>query len=158
MILSAQVGRAPRRAGEKEVIGLQAMTPTTLAHRWREALVNRRADEFAGLFAEDALFIDVEHRTPDLREPRPIRGRAEIAAVTRSWFDTTPSFRFELVHVLSDATTAAFLWNYEVPGVKQRVAIDGVTWLSCAGGLIDEAHVHFDSYALLTGLGITAER
>jgi len=117
-------------------------------------LVNRKAREFAGLFAEDALFIDVEHRTPDLREPRTIRGRAEIEAITREWFDSTPSFRFDIVRVLSDSTAAAFLWEYEVPGVEGTVAVDGVTWLSCSSGLIDEAFVHFDSYGLLIGLGL----
>jgi hypothetical protein len=140
------------------VIGISAASPNTLALGWRQALVNRRAGEFAGLFAEDALFVDVEHRTPDLREPRPIRGRAEIEAVTRSWFDTTPSFRFDIVRVLSDSTAAAFLWQYEVPAVEGPLAVDGVTWLSCASGLIDEAHVHFDSYRLLTALGLVAER
>ncbi len=130
------------------------MIPTTLAFGWRQSLVNRKAREFAGLFAEDALFIDVEHRTPDLREPRPIRGRAEIEAITREWFDSTPSFRFDIVRVLSDSTAAAFLWEYEVPGVEGTVAVDGVTWLSCSSGLIDEAFVHFDSYGLLIGLGL----
>ena len=137
----------------KDVIGIPA-TPATLAVAWREALVHRRAREFAALFAEDARFSDVEHRTPDLREPRAIRGRAEIEAVTRDWFESTPSFRFDIVRVLSDATEAAFLWEYEVPGVEGQVAVDGVTWLSCASGLIEEAYVRFDSYGLLTGLGV----
>jgi len=139
------------------VVGISTVSPTTLALHWRQALVDRRAPEFAGLFAEDALFIDVEHRTQDLRQPRPIRGRAEIEAVTRDWFDSTPSFRFDIVRVLSDATAAAFLWDYEVPGVEGPLAINGVTWLSCPSGLIDEAYVHFDSYGLLAGLGLTAQ-
>jgi len=138
------------------VIHIPAASPTTLALGWREALVNRQAREFAGLFAEAALFTDVEHRTPDLSEPRPIRGRAEIEAVTRDWFDSTPRFRFDILRVLSDSTAAAFLWEYEVPGVDGPLAVDGITWLSCADGLIDEAHVRFDSYALLTGLGLGA--
>ena len=100
------------------------MMPTTLACGWRQSLVNRKAREFAGLFAEDALFIDVEHRTPDFREPRPIRGRAEIEAITREWFDSTPSFRFDIVRVLSDQTAPRrrSLWEYEVPGVEEYPA------------------------------------
>ena len=41
-----------------------------------------------------------------------------------------------------------------MPGVEGTVAVDGVTWLSCSSGLIDEAFVHFDSYGLLIGLGL----
>jgi hypothetical protein len=129
--------------------------PESLALGWREALVNRNVREFGELFTRDALFVDVEHRTADLREPRPIRGREEIEEVTRSWFASTPSFRFDVLRVLSDDNAAAFLWEYEVPGVDGPVALDGVTWLVCADGLIDEAHVHFDSYGLLAGLGLT---
>jgi len=144
---------AGRAAARKDVIGISGATPTTLAHGWHQALVNRRAHDFAGLFSEDALFIDVEHRTADMRAPRPIRGRAEIEAVTRGWFGSTPSFRFEIGRVLSDGTAAAFLWEYQVPGIDGPVTVDGVTWLSCASGLIDEAHVHFDSVGLFLGLG-----
>ena len=107
------------------------------------------------MFAEDALFIDVEHRTADLRAPRLIRGRAEIEQVTRDWFLSTPTFRFDIVRILSDATEAAFLWEYEVPGAEGPVVVDGVSWLSCADGLIKEARVLFDSYGLMTGLGLS---
>jgi len=127
--------------------------PESLAHGWRDALMERNAPVFGALFAEDALFVDVEHRTPDLREAREIRGRAEIEALTRGWFESTPAFSFEIIRVLSDGNSAAFLWTYEVPTVEQEpVAVDGVTWLSCAGGMIQDARVYFDSYKLLTGL------
>jgi SnoaL-like domain len=138
---------------QKDLIGIPARTPSTLALGWREALVTREAREFAGLFAEDALFTDVEHRTPDLRAPRLIRGRAEIEAVTRDWLESTPAFRFDIIRILSDATEAAFLWSYEVPGDDGLVAVDGVSWLSCADGLIEEANVLFDSYGFFAGLG-----
>ena len=93
---------AGRAAARKDVIGISGATPTTLAHGWHQALVNRRAHDFAGLFSEDALFTDVEHRTADMRAPRPIRGRA--------------------------------------------------------GGLIDEAHVHFDSLGLFLVGGLRQRR
>jgi hypothetical protein len=137
----------------KDLIGISPATPSTLALGWRQALVTREAREFAGLFAEDARFTDVEHRTPDLRAPRLISGRAEIEAVTRDWLEATPTFRFDTVRILSDATEAAFLWRYEVPGIDGLVAVDGVSWLSCADGLIQEAYVLFDSYGLIAGLG-----
>jgi hypothetical protein len=120
---------------------------------WRTTLVERDARAFAELFAEDALFVDVEHRTPDLRDARQIRGRGEIEAVTRGWFESTPAFSFEIVHVLAEAGSGAFLWTYEVPAERGSIAVDGVTWLSCSNGLIDDARVYFDSYKLLTGLG-----
>lgn len=132
------------------------MTPSALAVGWRQALISREAREFAGLFAEDARFIDVEHRTPDMRSPRLISGRAEIEAVARDWLESTPTFRFDIVRILADATEASFFWRYEVPGVDGLVAVDGVTWLSCADGLIREAHVLFDSLGLLAGLGSIA--
>jgi hypothetical protein len=73
--------------------------------------------------------------------------------VTREWLESTPSFRFDIVRILSDATEAAFFWRYEVPGIDGLVAVDGVSWLSCGDGLIREAYVLFDSYGLIAGLG-----
>jgi hypothetical protein len=140
-------------AGQNDLMGISTATPSALAVGWQQALSTRKVRKFAGLFAEDARFIDVEHRTPDLRAPRLISGRAEIEAVTRDWLKSTPSFRFDIIRILSDATEAAFFWRYEVPGVAGLVAVDGVTWLSCADGLICEANVLFDSYGLIVGLG-----
>jgi len=37
--------------------------------------------------------------------------------------------------------------------VEGAVAVEGVTWLTCADGMISEALVCFDSYALMHGLG-----
>jgi hypothetical protein len=139
--------------GHPQEARIPSQSPEALARGWRDKLVDRDAAAFGRLFAPDARFVDVEHRTPDLREARPIRGRDEIVAITRAWFDSTPTFDFEIVRVLSDATAAAFLWTYEVPGTHGALALDGVTWITCGSGLIDEALVQFDSHKLLVGIG-----
>ena len=108
---------------------------------------------FAGLFAPEGVMLDVEHRTADLLQARPIRGRAAIEELTVGWLRDTPSFGFEITGLLADQSTAAYRWTYEVPGAEVPVAVDGITWLTCANGLIDEALVCFDSYALMQGLG-----
>ena len=130
-----------------------ARSPEHLARGWREALVARDAAAFAGLFAPDGVMVDVEHRTADLLQARPIRGRAAIQELTVGWLRDTPSFEFEITGLLSDEAMAAYRWTYEVPGAEDSVAVDGITWLTCSDGLIDEALVCFDSYALLQGLG-----
>jgi len=98
--------------------------------------------------------LDVEHRTADLRRARPIRGSAAIEELTIGWLAETPDFRFEITGLLADAATAAYRWTYEVPGAAGDVVVDGVTWLTCADGMIEEALVCFDSYALMQGMGI----
>ena len=128
-------------------------SPEQLSHAWRDALVARDAGAFAALFAPDGVMIDVEHRTADLRRARPIRGRAAIEELTVGWLRDSPSFQFEITGVLADVSTAAYRWRYEVPGASDAVAVEGVTWLACADGMISEALVSFDSYALMEGLG-----
>ncbi len=130
-----------------------ARSPEQLARGWREALVERDAGAFAGLFAVDGVMLDVEHRTADLLAARPIRGRAAIEELTVGWLRDTPSFAFEITGLLADEATAAYRWTYEVPGAEDSVAVEGITWLTCADGLIGEALVCFDSYALMRGLG-----
>ena len=128
-------------------------SPEQLRHAWRDALVARDAGAFAALFAPDGVMVDVEHRTADLRRARPIRGRAAIEELTLGWLRETPLFEFEITGVLADASTAAYRWRYEVPGASAAVAVEGITWLACADGMIGEALVCFDSYALMEGLG-----
>lgn len=128
-------------------------SPEQLARGWHRALVDRDAGAFAALFAPDGVMIDVEHRTADLRRARPIRGRAAIEELTVGWLRGTPLFEFEITGVLADASTAAYRWHYGVPGASEAVAVEGITWLACADGMISEALVCFDSYALMEGLG-----
>jgi hypothetical protein len=128
-------------------------SPEQLARGWRDALLDRDAGAFAALFAPGGVMVDVEHRTADLRHARPIRGRAAIEQLTVEWLRDTPRFRFEITGVLADASTAAYRWSYEVTGRADAVAVDGITWLACAEGMISEALVCFDSYALVQGLG-----
>ena len=128
-------------------------SPEQLARGWHQALVDRDAGAFAALFALDGVMIDVEHRTADLRRARPIRGRAAIEELTIGWLRGTPRFEFDISGVLADECTAAYRWSYEVPGASDAVAVEGITWLACADGLISEALVCFDSYALMEGLG-----
>ena len=128
-------------------------SPEQLARGWRDALVERDAGAFAALFAPDAVMVDVEHRTADLLQARPIRGRAAIEELTVGWLRETPSFRFEITGLLADDATVAYRWTYEVPGAEDAVAVDGITWLTCADGMIGEALVCFDSYALMQGIG-----
>jgi hypothetical protein len=128
-------------------------SPEELARGWHAALVSHDAVAFAELFAPDGVMVDVEHRTPDLRHARPIRGRAAIEELTVGWLRDTPEFRFEITGLLADEATAAYRWTYELPGVADAVAVDGITWLACADGMISEALVCFDSYALMQGLG-----
>src|SRR5437868_383894 len=82
-------------------------TPTELAHGWRAALVGRDPDAYAELFAEDAEFIDVEHRTPDGSAPRRVMGRAAIRVVCVDWLAATPAFDYEVLDVLGDDSRAA---------------------------------------------------
>jgi hypothetical protein len=128
-------------------------SPEQLAYGWREALVDRDACAFAALFAPDGVMIDVEHRTADLRQARPICGRAAIERLTAGWLRDTPSFVFAITGLLADGSTAAYRWRYEVAGAQHAVAVEGITWIACADGMIDEALVCFDSYALMQGLG-----
>jgi uncharacterized protein (TIGR02246 family) len=124
-------------------------TPAELAHGWRDALVGRDPDAFAGLFADEAVFVDVEHRTEDLAAVRPICGRGEIRAMCERWLAEVPSFRYDVTRVVSDGPTAAVRWRYAVDGLD----LDGVTWLETAAGEITRADVLFDSLALYRGLG-----
>ena len=128
-------------------------SPEQLARGWHAALVGRDPGAFAALFAPGGVMVDVEHRTPDLRRARAIRGRAAIEELAVGWLRDTPEFQFEITGLLADASTAAYRWTYEVPGVADAVAVDGITWLACADGMITEALVCFDSYALMHGLG-----
>ena len=120
-------------------------------HGWHAALVERDAGSLRS--APDGVMVDVEHRTADLSRARPIRGRAAIEELTAGWLRETPGFRFEIAAVLADESTAAYRWSYEVPGATEAVAVEGITWLACADGMISEALVCFDSYALMHGLG-----
>jgi len=95
--------------------------------------------------------IDVEHRTADLAEPRPLVGREEIEEQAAAWLESTPEFGYDVLEVLADETRAAVLWRYEVEGIE----LDGVSWLSCERGEIREARVYFDSHGLLRALGRT---
>lgn len=128
-------------------------SPEQLARGWHAALVGGDPVAFAELFAPDGVMVDVEHRTPDLREARPIRGREAIHELAVGWLRDTPEFRFDITGLLADATTAAYRWIYEVPGVTDVVAVEGITWLTCADGMIRQALVCFDSYGLMEGLG-----
>ena len=128
-------------------------SPEQLSYGWRDALVARDARAFAALFALDGVMVDVEHRTADLRRARPIRGRPAIEELTVGWLLETPHFEFQITGLLADASTAAYRWSYAVPGASEVVAVEGVTWLACADGMIGEAFVSFDSYALMEGLG-----
>jgi hypothetical protein len=122
-------------------------TPQDLALGWQDALLNRDASSFGALFAADAVMIDVEHRTPDGKDPRVLSGRSEIAKVAEDWFASTPTFDYEVLEVLSDRRRAAVLWRYEL----ETASFQGVTWLRCKAGEIVEALVYFDSYGLLHG-------
>ena len=93
--------------------------------------------------------IDVEHRTADLAEPRPLVGREEIEEQAAAWLRSTPEFGYDVLEVLVDEGRAAVLWRYEVEGIE----LDGVSWLSCERGEIREARVYFDSHGLLRALG-----
>lgn len=94
--------------------------------------------------------VDVEHRTADGRAARPLRGRPEIEATARRWLAETPEFAFEVLDVLSDGARAAARWRYVVPTASaEPLAVEGVTWLRCAGGRIEHALVLFDSHALI---------
>jgi hypothetical protein len=132
-----------------------ARSPEQLAYGWHAALVERDAGAFAALFAPAGVMVDVEHRAADLSRARPIRGRAAIEELAVGWLRETPEFQFEITGVLADDSTAAYRWSYEVPGANDAVAVEGITWLACAGGMITEALVCFDSYALMQGLGTT---
>ena len=128
-------------------------TPEELALGWRDALLERDAAAFAMLFAHDGVMIDVEHRTPDLSEARPLRGRATIESVARAWLEQTPKFEFEVLSLVSTRASAAVHWRYRVPVAAGELSLDGVTWLNSRDGEICEAFVYFDSFRLLRALG-----
>jgi SnoaL-like protein len=129
------------------------LRPDRLALAWRDALLARDAGAFAALFAPEGLMVDVEHRTADLARPLPLLGREMIEAQTRSWFEVTPRFAFDVLEAIGSGKSGAFRWRYAVPGETEEIALEGVTWLTCERGQITEAFVYFDSYALLRGLG-----
>ena len=72
-----------------------------------------------------------------------------IEAMCLRWLAETPAFDYAVDDVLSDGGTAAVRWRYVVEGLE----LDGVSWLTCAGGEIREARVYFDSLGLYRGLG-----
>ena len=74
-------------------------SPEELALGWRDALVGRDAGAFGRLFAPDAVFIDVDHRTDDLSSARPVVGREAIEAMARRWLEETPAFEWGLGRV-----------------------------------------------------------
>jgi ketosteroid isomerase-like protein len=128
----------------------EVRAPHELALAWRDALMARDADAFGRLFAEDAVMMDVEHRTPDGRAARPLVGRAEIGAVAERWLRETGPFGFEVDEVLADETRAAVRWTYRVevePG--RSLTLEGLSWLACREGEIIRADVVFDVHALL---------
>jgi hypothetical protein len=93
--------------------------------------------------------VDVEHRTDDLADVRPLVGRDAIEATARAWLDDTPEFEYELVSVLASGRKAAVRWRYAVGGS----AYEGLSWLDCERGEIREALVCFDSHRLLRDSG-----
>jgi hypothetical protein len=97
--------------------------------------------------------VDVEHRTDDLDDVRPLRGRADIEATTRRWFADTPEFGYEILDVLESDRAAAKRWLYRVPGAAGSVEVEGVTWLDCEAGEIREARVLFDSLRFFADSG-----
>lgn len=115
-------------------------SPTELAHGWRDALVGRDPGAYARLFAENAEFIDVEHRTPDGSAPRRVTGRTAIRAVCVDWLAATPAFDYEVLDVVGDDSRAAKRWRY----IVGTADIEGITWIDCSGGEIVRALVMFD--------------
>jgi hypothetical protein len=115
-------------------------TPIELAHGWREALVGRDPRAYAELFAAEAEFIDVEHRTPDGSAPRIVRGRDAIRVVCEDWLAATPSFDYDVLDAVGDDQRAAKRWRYVVGDAD----VEGVTWLDCSAGEITRALVLFD--------------
>lgn len=128
-----------------------ARSPRDLAFEWRDALVGRDAARFARLFAADGVLEDVEHRSADLLSVRPVAGRAAIEDLTRGWLEATPAFAYDVLEVLADERSAAVHWRYTVPDAGE---LEGLSWLTCAGGEIERAFVAFDSYALLQRPGV----
>lgn len=74
-------------------------SPEELAHAWREALVGGDADAFGALFPEDALFVDVEHRTADSEGPVELDGVSWLRCASgeivgaRVYFDSLGLYR-----------------------------------------------------------------
>jgi ketosteroid isomerase-like protein len=125
--------------------------PRELALEWRDALEARDADRFGRLFASDAVMVDVEHRTPDGRQARPLRGREEIERVTRAWCISTGDFDYVVNDVIEDGDRGAARWTYEWEVGARRREVEGLTWLDCRDGHIVRATVCFDTLALVEG-------
>jgi ketosteroid isomerase-like protein len=142
----------PGLGGSRHGILPAMASPAELLSAWRDALLSRDADAFARLFAADAVFLDVEHRTPDLRRAREIRGREAIADLTRAWVAETPRFDYDLLDVLAGEMQAATRWRY----ATAEVDVEGVTWIWCRNGEISRALVLFDSHAFLHDAGLLA--
>jgi hypothetical protein len=123
-------------------------SPIELAHGWRDALVGRDPDAYARLFAENAEFLDVEHRTADGSAPRIVTGRNEIRTVCVDWLAATPAFEYDILDAVGDDCRAAKRWRYVVGPAD----IEGITWIDCSGGQIVRALVLFDVAALGPGL------
>lgn len=121
-------------------------TPVELAHGWRDALTARDAAAYGRLFAPDAEFIDVEHRTPDGSAPLRVLGRDAIEDVCVRWLAATPEFRYDVLDAVGDDRRAAKRWRYVVGDAD----VEGVTWLDCEGGEIVRALVLFDIAVLQT--------
>jgi ketosteroid isomerase-like protein len=124
-------------------------SPRELAFEWRDALAARDAERFGAMFSPDAVMVDVEHRTLDGREARPLQGRAEIEVVTREWCRTTGAFAYAVEAVIEEGDAGAVRWSYERETGARRQQVEGLTWLDCRDGSIVRATVCFDSILLL---------
>lgn len=113
------------------------------------------AGAYGRLFARDAQFVDVEHRSADRSQLRTFSGRAEIEELCTAWLATVGSFSYEVLDVIEQGDRAAKRWRYIVDGEE----FEGITWLDCRVGEIIRALVMFDSYRLYeSGTAAPADR
>ena len=115
----------------------------------------------ADFYREDAEF-------HDMSQPRPLRGRDEIAAFLRMFHhDAFPGGSYEVRTVVAEDAHAAVEWVFRGvntgsamggPATGRAVEFPGVSVYRVSGGAIDAVHVYYDTGRLATQLGLTGGR
>lgn len=130
-------------------------SPEDFAREWIAAWDSRDVDRILSFYAEDASYEDV----PTLQNGwgEPARGRARIRESVEETFQGMPDLGFELVSASGAGDRMVVEWI--MTGTRYRghtgsFSVRGVSVVRREGGEIASVSDYYDSYVLLSRLGI----